>query len=281
MVCGIGSFILILRHRDAAAPLSDALAPAVQALFAAVLAAFGITQMLIARDAMRVARRSVAAMNEQTEIMQLQVAHAKEDSAQRSWEADQALSLARIERLDGHAPKVALVTQTALLGPPPEWDDGRGIYASDSAFDSSNTPWPDLLYMARFHLINYGDSPIRFTVDVNDPRFHIATARNCVAKVGESEILVQRRHAPQEWVAFASEHSRSFRDTGDDSFLVIKVSVEGPSRFVRDVHELHIGPPPVRRTGERIELLNAGQVDFDKLGSITRSYIASSHIHLE
>jgi hypothetical protein len=275
-IAGVVSFVLILKYRDPAAPLSEALAPAVQALFAAVVAAFGITQMLIAREAMQVARRTVAVTQEQTDVMRQQVVHAEEDSAQRAWEAEQALSLARIERLDGHAPQVALVVANVLFAPEPRWDDVSGEYSWDRVYERENLPWPNLLYTTRFELINYGDPPVTFSVEVNDPHFVVLTPQPWVARPGKSEILIQREHSPQEWVGYANEHESNFRKSGDDSFLILRVSVEGPSRFVRDVHELRVGPPPIREVGDRIEVTCDGRMKSDELGSISRYYIATS-----
>src|SRR4051812_48947330 len=76
-LAGAASAAAIIKYRDASAPLSDALAPAVQALFAAIVAAFGITQMLIAREAMQAARRTVVSTDEQTEVMRRQVQQAE------------------------------------------------------------------------------------------------------------------------------------------------------------------------------------------------------------
>jgi hypothetical protein len=275
---GIASAVLILQYRDPAAPLSDALAPAVQALFAAIVAAFGITQMLIARDAMQAARRTVISTDEQTDVMREQIRQATEEGAQRAWEAEQALSVARLERLDGHAPQAAVIVHDASFTPYNPYDAlfvpnvDAGFRTETPVFQSTNEPWPRMRLSVTLDLHNYGESPLHYSFTFSDHWTKILAPQSGIIMPGDHRMPVERIHEPNEWMRHVEEFSNKTEDPSTP-FLTLTIDVTGPSKFVLDRHIVQIGAPAIRRGSDDCIEVTSARVVHDSLAYIERMYL--------
>jgi hypothetical protein len=231
LILSVGIVVL----RDTSKPLGDALAPAAQVLLAAVVAAFGVTQILISQAAMKAAQATVTATRDtvratdaQTAVMQQDVLQARQEAVDSANRADEALHLARLERMDSDAPIAALVCNEV------RFTDENGMHGSEVLeLSSEDAEHRSYRYSGHATLINYGDLPLHWARSgTPDPELPHGGLQGLVLPNGSHKFYVNEPQTLAAWMRILESHRAEDHGPG---FRHIEVTARHGHPYDRDV----------------------------------------------